>query len=144
MNKAELEGDWLANNAVVAFVGALLLAQSWQPSDGAPQLHFDITAITWLDVIIALLFTLSLLLALASIIPLLRFWVLRHVSPLVSPLLALLTWLAFILGWLQGSLELPLDQLRSQILFLGGFLFFIFLGYRVLCSYLLPRETPSD
>ena len=30
--------DWLAGNAVVAFVGALLMAQSWKPSDGVYEL----------------------------------------------------------------------------------------------------------
>ena len=44
MNEAGLKEDWLAGNAVVAFVGALLVAQSWQTSDGTLRLPFNVTS----------------------------------------------------------------------------------------------------
>ena len=41
MNKPYLTEDWLADNAVVAFVGALLMAQTPRPSDGDSELPFN-------------------------------------------------------------------------------------------------------
>lgn len=37
-----LKEDWLAGNAVVAFVGVLLTAQSWNLSDGVYELPFNV------------------------------------------------------------------------------------------------------
>ena len=38
MNTTDMEKDWLAGNAVVAFVGALLLGQSWRMPEGPVKL----------------------------------------------------------------------------------------------------------
>ena len=79
MNKTELKEDWLAGNAVVAFLGALMLAQTWRLQGGAHELPFNLTLPAFPDpvsfTIAAFLFLSSFALALASIIPIRR---LRH------------------------------------------------------------------
>ena len=137
MNKGQLSAlkeEWLASNAAVAFVGALLLAQSWKPSGGVYELPFNLTIPILHDAvyfaIAAFLFVSSFVLALASIVRPFRRWVLCTISPF-STLLALFVWVAFLASWAEAAFKLPSDQWWSGVLFLGGFAFFLFLGYRI-------------
>ena len=141
-----LEEDWLAGNAVVAFVGALLMAQSWKPSGGVYELPFTNLTIPALHdtVYLALgtfLFVSSFALAIASVVRPLQSRAIRASRPF-STLLALLIWVAFILSWLGAMVELTFDQWWSAVLFFGGFAFLLFLGYRLLRAAFqsLPTE----
>ena len=132
---SDLKEDWLAGNAVVAFVGALLTAQSWILSDGFYELPFDLTIPAFHgSVYLALgtfLFLSSFTFALASVVRPLQSRVFRASRPF-STLMALLIWTAFIVSWLGATAELPFDLWWSVVLFFGGFAFFLFLGYRLL------------
>ena len=129
-----LKEDWLAGNAVVAFVGVLLTAQSWSLSDGVYELPFNVTIPAFHDAIYlavgAFLFVSSFALALASQVRPLRCRSIRASRPF-SVLMGLLIWVAFIASWLGATAELPVDQWWSMVLFIGGFTFFLFLGYRL-------------
>ena len=132
-----LKEDSLAGNAVVAFMSALLLAQSWEPSGGVGvyELPFNLTIPILHDAvyfaIAAFLFVSSFALAIASIVgpppcravPALRMFL---------PLLAFLVWVAFTMGWLEAVSKLPTDQWWSLVLFFGGLPFFLFLFWRFL------------
>ena len=130
-----LKEDWLAGNAVVAFVGVLLTAQSWNLSDGVYELPFNVTIPAFHDTVyLALgtfLFVSSFALALASRVRPLRCRAFRASMPF-SVLMGLLIWVAFIVSWLGATDELPGDQWWSMVLFIGGITFFLFLGYRLL------------
>ena len=39
----QLKKEWLAGSSVVAFLGALMLAQTWRPADSHYELPFDLT-----------------------------------------------------------------------------------------------------
>ena len=43
MSNTEPKEEWLAGGAVVAFLGALMLAQTWRPTDGQYELPFSVT-----------------------------------------------------------------------------------------------------
>ena len=72
----EYKEDWLFSNALVAFVGALMLTQQWQVSEGAVTFFFILElpeAVGYaIFLIIAGFFALSFFLAVASVIPVLR------------------------------------------------------------------------
>ena len=129
-----LKEESLAGSAAVAFIGALLLAQSWEPSGGVYELPFNLTIPVLHDAvyftIAACLFVSSFVLALASMVRRLRRWAICTVRPL-SPFLAFLVWVAFLISWAESTSKLPSDQWWSEVLFLGGFVFFLFLGYRI-------------
>ena len=138
MNKQKLlalKEDSLAGNAVVAFMSALLLAGSWEPSGGVYELPFNLTIPVLHDAVFfaiaAFLFVSSFVLALASIVRRLRCRAVRAIRPF-SPFLAFFVWVAFIMGWLEVVSELPTDQWWSLVLFFGGFPFFLFLFWRML------------
>ena len=67
MDETRLKKDWLAGNAVIAFLGALMLAQTWRPTGGVIQLPLNITVPAFPDpmsfTIAAVLFLSSFLLA---------------------------------------------------------------------------------
>ena len=136
MNKTELKEDWLAGNAVVAFLGALMLAQTWRLQGGAHELPFNLTLPAFPDpvsfTIAAFLFLSSFALALASIIPIrrLRHWVIPRVR-LFSPVLNLFIWIAFLQSWLTIVSELPDDQWWAYVLAWGGLVMFLFLTSRL-------------
>ena len=130
-----LEEDWLAGNAVAAFVGALLWAQSWKPSDGVyefPFINLTIPALHHMVYLIlgTFLFIMSFALAVASVVPPIRSRAIRASGPF-SMLLAVLIWAAFSFSFLGAMIELPSGQWWSAVLLFGGFAFFLFLGYRV-------------
>ena len=84
MNTTDMEKDWLAGNAVVAFVGALLLGQSWRMPQGPAKLLFVFAIPDFTALLIIGLFVLSLAFALASLVAPLRRWALDAV-PAFSP-----------------------------------------------------------
>ena len=134
---SRLREDWLAGNSVVAFVGALLLAQSTQLSDAAYQLPFNVTIPSLSNVavfcVVAFLFVSSIVLALASIIRPIQSWALDQARAFSAPL-GLLIWGAFLLSWMEAYSNLPTDLWWSQLFFWVGFGFFLFLGYRFIRS----------
>ena len=146
MNKAdlaEMKEDRLANAAVVAFLGALLIGQSWtgilEGSESTVELFFlftvpNFTGIALLAVIFGLL-GLSLFLALASIVPSLQYRGLRTVNS-ASLVLTLIILALFVLSWLSSLSELPNDQWWSLVLFLGGVGMFLFIGFRRKLTFL--------
>ena len=76
MTESGLKEDWLFTNALVAFVGALLMWQVWEPSEGTFKLLFFIEVPNYkgftISMIIAGMAILSIVLAAASAIPRLR------------------------------------------------------------------------
>ena len=147
MNERQLSAlkeDSLAGNAVVAFMSALLLAWSWEPSGGVIELPFNLTipglhnAVYF--AIAALLFVSSFALALASMVGGLRSRAVCAIRPF-SPFLAFFVWVAFIMGWLEAVSELPTDQWWSLVLFFGGFPFFLFLFWRFMRTLSNARLT---
>ena len=76
MMSAEYKEEWLFSNALVAFVGALMLTQQWKVSEGAVTFFFILElpeAVGYaIFLIIAGFFALSFFLAVASVIPVLR------------------------------------------------------------------------
>ena len=82
----QIKEDWLVGNAVVAFVGALLMAQALEPSDAEnviPILNLTVPTFPQAVIlgIVALLAISSFALVLASTVPPLRSWAIRQVSP---------------------------------------------------------------
>ena len=142
MNEAELKEmkeDRLANFAVVAFLGSLLMGQAWGMWEGsqaqykAGKAHTKLLIFTVPDysglvilTFMAGLLGLSLFLATASMVTPLQGWGLvaaRWVKPIMLPIL--LT--SFVLSWLSSALELPRDQWWVTVLFIGGFAMFLFI-----------------
>ena len=138
MNKAELaemKQDRLANTAIVAFLGSLLMGQAWgmrEGSEGTTRLLMftvpDYSGLVIFSLMVGL-FILSLFLATASMVTPLQHWGLiatRWVKPIMLPIVSA----SFILSWLSSTLELPHDQWWVPVLFIGGFVLFIFIGFR--------------
>ena len=138
MNKAELaelKQDTLANTAIVAFLGSLLMSQAWGMWEGSQRtiklLMFTVPDYSGL-VIFAFMssfFVLSLFLDTASMVtPLQRLGLAttRSVVPIMLPIVSV----SFILSWLSSTLELPDDQWWTPVIFIGGFAMFLFIGFR--------------
>ena len=143
--KAELAQDSLANNAVSAFAGALLMAQAqaWIPSYGAnyavPFTNLRFSVPSGDAVIIAfaaLLLGSSFLFAVASIITPLQSRI-RWLTRFMTPILSLLTCLAFLLSYSSVIAELPDEAGWKWILELSGLVMLLFLIFRI-CKA-LPR-----
>ncbi len=144
MNKADLEEmkeDRLANAAIVAFLGSLLMGQAWGMWEGSQRtsklLVFTVPDYSGLVIftLMAGLFTLSLFLATASVARPFQRWGLvatKWVAPVMLPILLA----SFILSWLSSTLELPHDQWWAPILIIGGFAMFIFIGTRSMLTSL--------
>ena len=133
----ELKNDWLADNAAVALLGALLIGQSWprllEGSGNTLELLLlfevpDYTA-TVLTVLILGLFCLSIFLAVTSVALCIRHLGLR-LARYTSPILTLILLASFTLSWITSSSQLPNDQWWSSPLFLGGMGMFLFIGFR--------------
>ena len=133
MNEEGIKADWLVNNAVIAFFGALFLGQTPQSSTGRTELifGFDVpsTPAFWTDSAIALLLAMSVILALAGVVAPLRRWAIGLTKPLV-PTLEFLTWAAFTAGLAPSLQEIPKDQWWSAMFIYGGLAFFLFLFVR--------------
>ena len=143
MHNTGLKKAWLAGNGVVAFLGALMLAQTWRPAGGTYELPFNLTFPAFPEpfsfAIAGFLFLSSFALALASILPtrLLPHWVIPAVRRF-SVVLDLFVWLAFLQSWLTIVSELPDDQWWAHALAWGGLVMFIFLAFRVLHGIYRP------
>ena len=138
MNKselAEMKEDRLANFAVAAFLGSLLMGQAWGMWEGSQRtaklLIFTVPDYSGL-VILSLMagfFVLSLFLATASMVTPLQRWGLPTTFS-VAPIMLPIVWVSFIFSWLSSTLELPDDQWWTPVLFVGGFVMFLFIGFR--------------
>ena len=127
----QIKEDWLVGNAVVAFVGALLIAQAWEPSDVKsviPIINVTVPTLPQAVIlgIVAFLAVMSFVLVLASAVRPLRSWAIHQVSP-CSSLLKSLMWGAFLFSLLSALAEIPSDQWWAQALGLCGFALFFFL-----------------
>ena len=138
MNEAELKEmkeDRLANFAVAAYLGSLLMGQAWGMWEGSQRttklLMFTVPDYSGLVLLafVSSFFVLSLFLATASMVTPLHRWGLataRSVAPVMLPIVSV----SFILSWLSSTLELPDDQWWTPVLFVGGFVMFLFIGFR--------------
>ena len=131
---SDLKEGWLAGNAAVAFVGALLVAQSYNLSDGSYELPFNVTVPAFHEYVYislaSLLLISSVVLAVASIVSSCRGRAVRVSRPF-EPLMGLLIWVAYTVSWLEAISNLPADQWWRPVLVFVGFAFFLFLGYRL-------------
>ena len=107
----QMKEEWLVGNAVVAFVGALLMAQTWEPSEvrnEIPLLGVTVPVTPQMVVlgIVAFLAILSFALAVASAVPPLRTWAVKQAWPF-SYLLEILMWMAFLFSLVSALAEIP-------------------------------------
>ena len=128
MNEAELKEmkeDRLANFAVAAFLGSLLMGQAWGMWEGSQRatklLMFTVPDYSGLVILVFMssFFVLSLFLATASMVTPLHSWGLaaaRSLAPMMLPIVSV----SFILSWLSSTLEFPDDQWWTPVLFVGG------------------------
>lgn len=139
MNSSELtemKEDWLANTAVTAFLGSLLMGQSWEWWAGSQSttklLTFVVPNYSGLVVLAMMIgmVVLSLFLAAASISTRLQHLGLR-VARSASPILVPVVSTSFVISWLSSTLELPFDQWWWPFLFIAGFAMFIYVGIRI-------------
>ena len=147
MDGSKLKTDWLVNNALVAFVGALLLGQYTQTSASDYEWFFGIV-IPGLPPIAnlfgaAFLLVMAVILAVSSAIPPLRDRALSLTVPLV-PVLELLVWLAFTLGLLSAVSRLPQDHHFSAVIVIVGLVFSLLLFVRSLWSSIRWSTNKDD
>ena len=138
----QIKEEWLVGNSVVAFVGALLMAQTWEPSEvrnEIPLLGATVPATPQMVVlgIVAFLAILSFALAVASAVPPLRTWAVNHAWPF-SHLLEILMWMAFLFSLVSALAEIPSDQWWAGVLVLGGLALGLFLCVRMVLRPLIP------
>ena len=133
MNQIELNKDWIVENAVLAFVGALLVATALQPPYETYHLPFWNVTFTVPNpvsfVIASIFFLASFFLVLAYFVRPLGQWALREV-PKFSPLPEMLTWLAFTVSWLSVVTKLSDGSWWIVPLEWGGLVMFVFLVFR--------------
>lgn len=131
----EMKEDRLANFAAAAFLGSLLMGQAlgmWEGAQGTTKLlMFTVPDYSGLVIFIFMssFFFLSFFLATASMVPPLQSWGLVAISwakPAMLPILSV----SFIFSWVSSTLELPDDQWWTPVLFVGGFVMFLFIGFR--------------
>ena len=138
MNETELKEmkeDRLANFAAAAFLGSLLMGQAlgmWEGSQGTSKLlMFTVPDYSGLAIFIFMssFFFLSFFLATASMVTPLQGWGLIAVSWAKPAMLPILLG-SFVFSWLSSTLELPDDQWWTPVLVVGGFVMFLFIGFR--------------
>ena len=133
MTGTVLREDWLTSNAIVAFLSAVLMGQSWSTSEGTIKLIFIVTVpdyTSWVIlVIIAALFVLSMFFAVATLVPALQTLAFRSGSYL-SPGLSFLTWTAFTVTLPSALIQLPSAQWWTILLLVGALFFWGFLLFR--------------
>ena len=133
MTSSEYKEDWLFSNALVAFVGALMLTQQWQVSGGALRFYFiEVPEAAGFAIFltIAAFFALSLFLAVASVIPLLRNLALL-IGKKVSFALDFIVWLGFILSWASAVSQMNLDLWWARLLLWGGLALIAFMAVKM-------------
>lgn len=137
MNQAELKKEWLTNNALLAFVVALLMGAAWQASDRTVRILFVFTVPDHSEwgvlAIIAALFLLSLFLSMAALFQRVAGYAVRW-RALYSRALGFLLWFIFLFSWMSLGAELPTDQWWTPFLLLGGIWFSVFIPLRALLS----------
>ena len=129
MTNTECKEEWLFSNALVAFVGAMLLAQRWQMSEGTIRFYFfEVPNYTGFVIFLIIFgfFVLSFFLAVASVIPILQKYALCIGQALWFPL-DFITWIGFILGWASAITQLSLDQWWAELLLWGGIALIVFM-----------------
>ena len=150
MNKAklvEMKEDKLANTAIVAFLGSLLMGQAWGIWEDAERttklLMFTVPDYSGLVIFtfMTILFVLSIFLATASMLASLRHWGLA-VADWVKPTMIPVLLTSFVLSWLSSTLELPHGQWWVPVLLFGGFVMFIFIGFRSILDTLRRFVLP--
>ena len=111
----------------------------WEGSQGTTKLlMFTVPDYSGLVIFIFMssFFLLSFFLATASMVTPLQGWGLNAVSwakPAMLPILSV----SFVLSWMSSTLELPDDQWWTPVLVVGGFVMFLFIGFRdTLTSFL--------
>ena len=143
MTEAELKEDWLFTNALVAFVGALLIAQVWEPSKGTVKFlfFFDVPAYDGLVIflIIAGMLVLSIVLAAASVIPRFRNPILT-LGNVFATLLDFIVWIAFIISLGSSVPELPFEQWWVMVLLAVGAVFILFIPVKIFMRILRYRS----
>ena len=147
MTEVEIKQDWLFGNALISFVGALLLGQVWERSEGTFKLLliFEVPNYTGFAIftIIAGFCILSFILAIASMVSRLRSTALRLGTDF-SIALDLIAWVAFSVSWLSSIPELPSGQWWSLFLLLGGFAFFIIIPIRMVLRGIRSKKTEAQ
>jgi len=149
MDDSKLKTDWLVNNAVVAFIGALLLGQYTQTSASDYEWFFGIVIPSLPPMAnlvgAAILLAIAISLAISSTIPPLRRHALALTVPLV-PVLEFLVWAAFTLGLLSAVSRLPADHIFSAVLMISGLVFWLFLLARFVwtCIAWPTNDTNED
>ena len=137
MNKAELQEmkeDRLANFAVTAFLGALLMGQVLGTLEGSQSttklLIFTVPDYSGLVffAFMAGFFVLSIFLATASMVAPLQGWGLAAISWAKPAMLFILVG-SFILSWVSSIPLLPDNQWWTPVLIIGGFGMFIFIMF---------------
>ena len=138
----EMKEDRLANFAAAAFLGSLLMGQALGMWEGAQDttklLMFTVPDYSGLVIFIFMssFFFLSFFLATASMVPPLQSWGLVAIS-WAKPAMLLILSGSFILSLVSSTLELPDDQWWTPVLFVGGFVMFLFIGFRDALTSLL-------
>ncbi len=145
MTKSTLRREWLIGNSILAYMGALLLVQSWGPSGGTYRLPGDVAPPIYPDpTVLALasfLFVTSLTLGILAAIPKLRDTAIRLVTP-IGPVLAVLAWLIFTGSWLGIIGELPGGVWWAHVLAWGGVPMFLYLFAKLFYELLRGGMAP--
>ena len=129
MTSAEYKEEWLFSNALVAFVGALMLTQQWQVTGGAVSFYFfEIPEFAGFAIFLTIagFFALSFFLAVASVIPVLRNLALL-IGKKVSFALDFVVWVGFVLSWASAISGLSFGQWWAELLLWGGLALIIFM-----------------
>ena len=123
--------DWLISNALTAFLGALMLERELNRL-GLLVVEVTIPNYVWNTIftVIAALFTLSIILAVASLIPPLRRAAVG-IGRRFSLILGTLTLSSFILSWSSTVSTLPYDDWWSLFVILGGLLLILLITLKL-------------
>jgi len=144
MNKEELKKDWLANNALLAFVGALLMGTVWQASEGTGKILFVCTVPDYSEwvvlAVIVVLFCLSIFLALAAWSEWVRRYAVRWWTYYSQPL-GVLVWIIFMLSWLPLIPKLPEQWWSIPLVLAGLFFTLVFIPLRAIQSKSRREKT---
>lgn len=130
-NEERFTKDWLISNALTAFLGALMLERELN------RLVLLVVEVTipdyvWTTIftVIATLFTLSIVLAVTSLIPPLRRLAVG-IGRRFSTILGILTLSSFILSWSSAVSTLPYDEWWSLFVVLGGLLLILLITLKL-------------
>ena len=130
-NEERFTKDWLISNALTAFLGALMLEREL---NRLVLLVVEVTipSYVWTTIftVIAALFTLSIILAVSSLIPLLRRAAVG-IGRRFSLILGILTLCSFILSWSSTVSTLPYDDWWSLFVILGGLLLILLITLKL-------------